>query len=61
MQIEIFNGRGAIKISGITPYPSQGNALFDIERALQKGHFRSFAEKDRGLDPQCSLVAHLLT
>ena len=25
---------------------------FDIERALQKGHFCSFAEKGRGLDPQ---------
>ena len=24
----------------------------DIERALQKGNFCSFAEKDRGLDPQ---------
>ena len=29
-----------------------GRALFDIKRALQKGNFRSFAEKGRGPDPQ---------
>ena len=33
--------------------------LCDIERALQKGHFCSFAEKDRVLEPQDTLVARL--
>ena len=30
---------------------SSGNALFDIEKALQNGHSCSFAEKGRGLGP----------
>ena len=37
---------------GITPFPSLGINLFVKERALQKGHFCSFAEKGRGLNPQ---------
>ena len=32
-------------------FSSYENALCDIERALQSGHFCSFAEKDSGLDP----------
>ena len=28
-----------------------GKRLCNIERALQNGHFCSFAEKDRGIDP----------
>ena len=34
------------------PLESKENAHFDIKRARQKGHFRSFAEMGRGLDLQ---------
>ena len=40
------------KMFRITPFPSKGNVLFDIERALQKWYFCSFAEKGRDPDPQ---------
>ena len=36
-----------------------GKSLFDIQRALQKGHFRLVAEKGRSLDSQGPLVARL--
>ena len=52
-------GRGCSpqKMFGATPFQSKKNALFDIKRALQKGHFRSFAEKGRDLDTYNPLVA----
>ena len=48
-----YHGRGK------TLFPSKGNALFHIERALQKGYFYSFTEKVRGLDPQDPPVVRL--
>ena len=39
------------KIFGNTPFQSKENAFVDIKRPLQKGHFRYFTEKGRGLDP----------
>ena len=52
MQLGIFEGRGPIhekghnkispqKICGTTPFRSKES---DMKRAIQKGHFRSFAE-----------------
>ena len=38
---------------------SKESAFFDIKRALQNGHFRSFAEKGRGPEPQSPLAARL--
>ena len=52
-------GQSSKKTFGTTPSPSSRNALFDKEKALQKGHFCSFAEKGRGLDPQDPLVGRL--
>ena len=40
------------KILVITLFSSQEGYFCDIERALQTGNFCSFAEKNRGLDPQ---------
>jgi len=40
------------KIFGTTTFLSEENALFDIKRALQKGHLRPFAEKGRVPDHQ---------
>ena len=37
-----------------TPCQPKDNALFDIERALQKGKFRSFTEKGWGPIPEDS-------
>ena len=48
------SGQCPWKVFGTTTFQSKENALFDIERALQKRHFRSFADKDK--DP---LVARL--
>ena len=48
-----YHGRGK------TLFPSKGNALFHIERALKKGHFSSFAEKVKSLYPQDPLVVRL--
>ena len=42
------------------PFQSKENVIFDKKRALQKGCFRSFAEKDRGPDPQTRPVYKLL-
>ena len=47
--------RGLQKILGSRPFQSEENFLFDIKRVLQKGHFRSFAERGRNPDPQYSL------
>ena len=57
-----FHGRGGKGGPGVKPPEnlqnlailSSGNALFDIEKALQNGHSCSFAEKGRGLGPQDS-------
>ena len=38
-------GQSQWTIFEIMPFPSWGDALFDMERALQKRHFSSFAEK----------------
>ena len=38
------------KTFGTTAFSSKKNALFDIRKALQKGCFRSFAEKGRSPD-----------
>ena len=38
------------KIFTITPFPTYGSALFDIEMALQRRHFCLFAENGRDLD-----------
>ena len=59
------HSRGAVTFSGLccilrsmidlglqTGMLNKVNALFDIKKTLQNGHFRSFAEKARGLDPQ---------
>ena len=43
---------GPRKIFKIMPFSSWENAFFDIERALQKWNFRSFAEKDWDRDLQ---------
>ena len=40
-------------------FQSKENALFDIERVLQKRHFRSFADKGGGPYPKDLLVARL--
>ena len=40
------------KIFDIAPFQSLENSLFDKEGALEKRHFCSFVEKDRGLAPQ---------
>ena len=45
-------GRSPRKIFATTPFKSNENALFDIKRALQKRHCRSFAEKGRVPDPK---------
>ena len=34
----------------VAHFPSEGNALSYIERAIQKGHPSSFAKKGRGQD-----------
>ena len=41
-------GRNSRNIVKVTPFPSHGNALFDVGRALQKGHFCSLAEMGSG-------------
>ena len=48
-------GASPQNIFGITPFQSKEKTIFDIERALQKGHFRTFAKKVRGPDPQDAL------
>ena len=40
------------KTFGITLFLSQEGSLCDKEKVLHKGHFCSFIEKDRDLDPQ---------
>ena len=45
---------------GATPFQPKENALIDILRALQKGHFCSFAEKAAVRSPGPPLVAHLI-
>ena len=40
------------KVFGIMPFQSKEDAVFDIKRGLQKGHFCSKSEKSRGPDPQ---------
>ena len=47
------------KMFGTTPFQSNEDALFDIKKALQKGHFGSFAEKGRDPEPQDPLIAPL--
>ena len=47
----------SIKIVRTTPFKSKENALFDIKRALQKGHVCYCAEKDS--DPSCAPVLGL--
>ena len=46
-------------IFAIMPFQCKENALFNKKRALQKSHFRSFAEKGRGSVPQDPQVARL--
>ena len=49
------NGGDAPRIFfGTTSFKSKESALFTIKKALQKGHFHSFAEKGSGPDPQNS-------
>ena len=52
-------GKNLQKIVGITSFTSKESTLFDIKWALQKGHFRSFAEEGRSRDPRTPLVVHL--
>ena len=53
-------GQSPHTIFGTMPLQSKENALFDINSALQKGVFCSFAEKGRGPDPKDPpLVLHL--
>ena len=40
-------------------FKSKDSTLSDINGALQKGQFRSFAEKGRGPDPQDPLVGRM--
>ena len=40
-------------------FKSKENTLSDINEALQKGQFRSFAVKGRGPDPQDPLVGRM--
>ena len=47
---------------GTMPFQSKENALFDIKRALQRGH-SYFAEKGRGPDPRlrsCQVFTYFL-
>ena len=46
---------------GTMPFQSIENALFDIKKELQKGHFRSFGEKGRAPDPETPLVARMIS
>ena len=44
------DGGGPQNIFESKSFQSRESALFDIKRALQKGEFRSFAEKGRDTD-----------
>ena len=53
-------GQKLQKIFGITSFQSRESALYDITSSLEKGHFRSFAEKGRVPDLQAPLAGRLI-
>ena len=52
-------GKAPIEVFETTPFPTEETLLFLYKQGARKGHFRYFAEKDRGPNPQDPLVAHM--